>query len=64
MTTTAESTGLDSRTELRAWYLGRLRPRLEEAVIAGIVEPGSLDELDYQLAELLISPDDVREDST
>jgi hypothetical protein len=53
MATTAELNGLGARAELRVWYLDRLRPRLAYAVTAGIVEPGAVEELDCELAELL-----------
>jgi hypothetical protein len=52
MTPKPESIGLGARAELRAWYLGRLRPRLVEAVAAGIVGPGAVEELDLQIAEI------------
>ena len=52
----AESVGLGARAELRAWYLGRLRPRLVEAVTAGIVGPGAVEELDLRVAELFEQP--------
>ena len=58
MATAAEST--DARAELRAWYLGRLRPRLENAVAAGTVEPAAVEALDYQLGELLERDEDLR----
>jgi hypothetical protein len=54
--TRAESIRLGARAELRAWYLGRLRPRLVEAVTAGIVGPGAVEELDLQVAELFELP--------
>ncbi len=57
MTRRAESIGLRARAELRAWYLGRLRPRLVEAVTAGIVGPGAVEELDLQVAELFELPE-------
>ncbi len=57
ITTRAESIGLGARAELRAWYLGRLRPRLVEAVTAGVVGPGAVEELDLQVAEIF----DLRE---
>jgi hypothetical protein len=41
-----------ARAELRDWYLDRLRPRVVEAVTAGIVGPGAVEELDLQVAEL------------
>ena len=44
------SDGLGARAELRAWYLGHLRPRLVDAVAAGIVGPGAVEELDLQVA--------------
>jgi len=52
MTKRAASTGLGARAELRAWYLGRLRPRLVEAAAAGVVAPGAVEELDLQVAGL------------
>ena len=51
------STGLGARAELRAWYLGHLRPRLVEAVAAGVVGPGAVEELDLQVAGLFEVPD-------
>ena len=57
MTKTAPSIGLEARAELRAWYLGRLRPRLVDAVAAGVVAPGAVDELDLQVAGLVELPD-------
>ena len=60
MTKTAQPIGLDARAELRAWYLGRLRPRLENAVSAGTVESAAVEALDDQLGELLDDPDGPR----
>jgi len=57
MTTGAAATGLGARAELRAWYLGHLRPRLVDAVAAGIVEPGAVEELDLQVAGILHLPE-------
>jgi hypothetical protein len=57
MAKTAQPVGLDARAELRAWYLGRLRPRLENAVAAGTVEPAAVEELDDQLDELFGEPE-------
>ena len=57
MTRGTQSTGLGARAELRAWYLGHLRPRLVEAVAAGIVGPGAVDELDLQVAGLFEQPE-------
>jgi hypothetical protein len=57
MTTMAESIGLGARAELRAWYLGCLRPKLVEAVAAGIVGPGAVEELDLQVADLFELPE-------
>jgi hypothetical protein len=57
MTKTAQPIGLDARAELRAWYLGRLRPRLENAVAAGTVEPAAVEALDDQLGELFDESD-------
>ena len=45
-----------TRAELRAWYLGHLRPRLVDAVAAGVVGPGAVDELDLQVADLFKLP--------
>jgi hypothetical protein len=56
MVKTVESTGLGARSELRAWYLDRLRPRLERAVADGEVEPGSLEALDLQFGQFLEPP--------
>jgi len=52
----AASAGLGARAELRAWYLGHLRPRLVEAVEAGVVAPGAVEELDLQVAGLFELP--------
>jgi len=63
MTKTAESTALGARAELRAWYLGRLRPKLAEAVTAGTVEPTAVGALDFQVAELFGLPEELREEA-
>ena len=52
MTRSKESIGLGARAELRVWYLARLRPRLVDAVKAGIVRPGAVEKLDLQVADL------------
>jgi hypothetical protein len=57
MTRRAESIGLEARAELRAWYLGHLRPRLVEAVATGVVRPGAVEELDLQVADLFELPE-------
>ena len=57
MTYGAEPNGLGARAELRAWYLGHLRPRLVEAVAAGVVGPGAVEELDLQVAGLCELPE-------
>jgi hypothetical protein len=59
MTKTALPIELDARAELRAWYLGRLRPKLENAVAAGMVEPAAVEALDDQLDGLFNDPDGV-----
>ena len=51
MAETTETTGLAARTELQEWYLGRLRPRLEDALVAGTIEPADLEVLDVQLSD-------------
>ena len=56
MTGGAEPTRLGARAEVRAWYLGRLRPKLAEAVAARIVGPGAVEELDLQVADLFAPP--------
>jgi hypothetical protein len=56
MTKKAVSMGRGGRAELRAWYLGHLRPRLDEAVAAGVVGPGAVEELDLQVAGLMELP--------
>jgi len=61
MTKTGEVIEVGGRAELREWYLGHLRPILLEGVDDGIVEPGAVEELDYQLADLLASPADLDE---
>lgn len=60
MTKTTQPVGLDARSELRTWYLVRLRPRLENAVSAGTVESAAVEALDDQLDELLDDPDGAR----
>ena len=57
MTPRAESIGLGARAELRAWYLGRLRPKLVDAVTAGIVRPGAVEELELQIADIVELPE-------
>lgn len=52
-----------AHAELRAWYLGSLRPRLAAAVTAGIVEPGAVVALDSQLAELFGLPREPRKEA-
>lgn len=52
-----QANGLD---ELRAWYLGGLRPKLARAVQAGSVAAGAVLALDRQLRDLLDVPDDDR----
>ena len=49
--------GLGARAELRAWYLGHLRPRLVDAIATGVVGPGAVEELDLQVAGLLELPE-------
>jgi len=63
MAKTAQPIALDSRAELRDWYLGRLRPRLEDAVIAGTVERGAVEELDSQLSDFFDTAADVDEEA-
>jgi hypothetical protein len=62
MTKTAQPVVLDARAELRAWYLGRLRPRLESALAAGTIEPVAVEALDNELGELLDDPDGPRDE--
>ncbi len=57
MTKRSASIGLGARAELRAWYLGHLRPRLVEAVETGVVAPGAVEELDLQVAGLFEPPE-------
>jgi hypothetical protein len=57
MTKRAEPIRLEARAELRAWYLGHLRPRLVEAVAARVVGPGAVEELDLQVADLFAAPE-------
>ena len=47
----------NTRSELQAWYLDSLRPRLIDAAATGAVAPGAVDALDGQLRELLALPD-------
>ena len=56
MTQTTESTGLAARAELQAWYLDRLRRRLEDALVAGTIEPEDLEVLDVQLSDFFEPP--------
>ncbi len=57
MTQRAQPIGLEARAELRTWYLGRLRPKVAEAVAARMVGPGAVEELDLQVADLFeLSP--------
>jgi hypothetical protein len=58
MAKTAELSELGACAELRAWYVDRLRPRLAQAVAAGIVEADAVEELELQLTELLEAADD------
>jgi hypothetical protein len=58
MAETAELRELGARAELRAWYVDRLRPRLAQAVSAGIVEAEAVEELELQLTELFEASDD------
>jgi hypothetical protein len=58
MAKTAELSEVGARAELRTWYVDRLRPRLAQAVVAGIVEADAVEELELQLAELLEAADD------
>jgi hypothetical protein len=44
------------RKELQAWYVGRLRPKLERAAGAGSVEPAAVAALDVLLRDLLDLP--------
>jgi len=63
MAKTAQPTALDARAELRAWYLGRLRPRLEDAVTAGTVERSAVEELEYQLSDFFDTAADLNEEA-
>ena len=63
MAKTAQSTRPGGRAELRAWYLGRLRPKLAGAVTAGTVEPASLEALDFQLRRMLELPAQLEEEA-
>jgi hypothetical protein len=56
MPKTAQPIVVDARAELRDWYLGRLRPRLENAVAVGTVAPTAVEALDDQLDELFGEP--------
>jgi hypothetical protein len=46
----------DARTELRAWYLKSLQPKLAQATAAGVARPGPVGELDRQLRAFLELP--------
>jgi len=48
-----------ARAELQAWYLEHLRPRLEDAVAVGNVEPGAVAALDFQLVGFFPQPEDA-----
>jgi hypothetical protein len=52
-----------ARAELQAWYLEHLRPRLEDAVAVGNVEPGAMTALDFQLVGFFPKPDEVRQET-
>jgi len=54
----AEASAVAARAELHAWYVGRLRPKLEDAVSAGSVEPGAVEALDFQLSDFF-EPEEV-----
>ncbi len=57
MTHRAEPRGLEARAELGPG-IGRLRPKLAEAVAARMVGPGAVEELDLQVADLFeLSPE-------
>ena len=46
----------NTRSELQAWYLDSLLPRLVDAAATGAVAPAAVDALDGQLRELLALP--------
>ena len=48
------------KTELQQWYLGRLRPRVAEAVRAGVVPAAAAAALDRQVTQLLELPPEPR----
>jgi hypothetical protein len=57
MTKRTAPIGLGARAELRAWYLGQLRPRLVEAVAADVVRPGAVEDLDLLVTALFELPE-------
>jgi hypothetical protein len=48
--------GAEAHAELRAWYLGSLRPKLLRASGSGIVTSAAAAELDRQLRDVLGLP--------
>ena len=58
MRTAEKPSARAARTELQAWYLEHLRPRLEDAVAVGNVEAGAMAALDFQLAGFFPQPEE------
>ena len=56
MAQTPETRGRGGRDEVEAWYLGRLRPRMAEAVTSGTVARERAADLDRQVRQLLELP--------
>ena len=56
MAETSEARRRSGRDEVEAWYLGRLRPRVVEAVSSGAVARDAAVELDRQVRQLLELP--------
>jgi hypothetical protein len=52
---------LQARSELQAWYLRGLLPKLAEAARTGTVSPGAIDALDAELRALLGLPREKKE---
>jgi len=56
MPTSRQITKRDSRTELQAWYLTSLAPKLSRATTRRVVTTAAVDALDGQIRELLDLP--------
>ena len=58
MPTSRDRLNRDARSELQAWYVTSLRPKLARAATADIVSPAAAEELDRELCEFLELPPD------